>query len=85
MDNYYGHVSRLFSFGVVLFTGIIFSSLVVAAVTDSFSESAEAEAHLYKKLHISQISKFVEAKLIEENQGKLKYLLKCQDSMIFND
>ncbi|OHT16925.1 putative: cation channel, sperm associated 1-like protein [Tritrichomonas foetus] len=68
LDEKYGEGSRYFISFVLVFLGIIFSSLVIAAVTDSYSATSEEEYAKILKKRKSNISKYIENSQIEEEK-----------------
>lgn len=87
LDAVYGEVSRIFSVLVILFLGIIFSQgLVVASVTDGFSESAEAQRKR-KSNELKKQNKKYSNKVKDEEieMKKLKFVKAKEDAFFLCD
>lgn len=82
LDEVFGEVSRFFSVFVILFLGIIFSSLVVASVTDGFSESAEAQRKKTSKELLKKNSKYSDKVKRDEYQKKTKQFAKAKEDAV---
>lgn len=87
LDEAFGEVSRIFSVLVILFLGIIFSQgLLVASVTDGFSESSSAFRKKKSKELTKENEKYSDKVVAEEEEKKrLKFIKAKEDAVLYRD
>ena len=70
LDAAYGESSRVFSVVVVVVCGLIIASLVVAAVTDNFEDSASKQARKLVKIRKARVEQYRRENDVRQHQAR---------------
>lgn len=80
LDREYGEISRIFSVVVVVVCGLIISSLVVAAVTDNFEDSANETSKMEARIRKQKVAAYRKKNAEKERAAKSKRMTAARES-----